>query len=196
MIKSLTLLTRANLEAINTKPLLSRYVKRLSAYGVGAVLALFMLSCGQASDLNGALENGIILEMELDQADLKSGQVVLNSTLTNYTDKPVIFFIWNTPFDSAVNGRFLSILDLTTNQPLDYRGRLVKRGNPSPADYRTLAHGDAVFNSLDISKSYNFCANSRYMITLLGSIYDDRSEILPIQSKSVEIQLGDEFKKC
>jgi len=195
MIKSPTLLTRVNSIAINTKPI-SRFLKRLSAYGLGAVLALFMLSCGQASDSKVASKNGIILEMELDQTSRDLGQVVLNSTLTNFTGQPITFFPWNTPFDNAVNGRFLSIIDSATNTQLAYQGRLVKRRAPMPEDYRTLAHGEAAFNSLDISKSYNFCADKRYIIRLLGSIYDDQSEILPIHVNSVEIQLGDEFRKC
>lgn len=163
---------------------------------IAVAASLLLSSCGQASDAGPISRKGLILTVNLDPIARNTGKVVLKSTLTNQGDEPIEFLPWNSLFDSALTGHFLSIVDMAAKEALTYQGPFIKRRPPIASDYVTLDPSGLLSNELDISAGYNFCANRQYTLKFIGLLYDRDSNALPLESKSVELKLGDAFKAC
>lgn len=177
------------------EPLL-HLAQRLLGVLFNASVFVLLFSCGQATNAELMAEEGLILTMSIDSTAQEQGKVILTSTLVNDLEYPVELLPWNTPFDISVNGNFLSVVDKATDEKLSYLGRLIKRLPPNQSDYLRLNPGEGMSNDLDISNSYHFCANGRYVLSVSGSLYDRDSKVLPLKTKSVEMALGNAFKAC
>lgn len=140
--------------------------------------------------------NALILTLAIDHSSLNEGRVVLKSTLTNDGVESVNFLRWSTPFDSSVNGVFLSIIEQDSNQELVYQGRMMKRSEPILSDYFNLLKNASISNVLDVSKSYNFCPHSRYILNFSGEIIDSNLIALPVKTNNVTFVTGGAFKHC
>ena len=79
--------------------------------------------------------------------------------LTNHTKKPVHILKWNTPLE-GLKSDCLHVLK--NGKAVAYDGRLVKRGQPKPEDFLTLAPGKSVSAKVDISEAYSL-ANSGHV---------------------------------
>lgn len=150
--------------------------------------------CSQKTDSSssGALK----LELSINQVSLNQGKVILKSTLINGFDQPVSYLPWNTPLDDAVNGRFLVITNSSTGKELAYQGRMIKRRAAIASDYVNLDSHDSAAKVLDLSKSYNFCANSRYIMKFYGELINLNHVALPVETQSIEFDTGSAFLSC
>ena len=145
-----------------------------------------------ASTAQAALE----LVISIEETSLGEGKVVLKSVLTNNSSYAVSFLPWGTPLDSGVNRHFLSVIDRASNKELVYRGRLVKRREPTDDDYVVLEVSQSTTKVLDISRSYDFCSNSSYVLAFSGRISSFDNSSLPLKFNSIEFSTTNQFPDC
>ena len=82
-------------------------------------------------------------------------------TLTNRGDRDLWLLRWNTPFERQPwFGRWLDVE--RDGRALDWRGPMVKRGDPAPADYLRLAPGESRSARADLSLVYALDQSGRY----------------------------------
>lgn len=97
---------------------------------------------------------GISINLEVAKKKIKRNDgVILQTTFTNTTKKPIQLLKWNTPLE----GEFLAnIFDVkqANGRPATYIGKLVKRHPPTESDYVTLVAGESISASLDLSDAY------------------------------------------
>lgn len=148
-------------------------------------------------------EINLHLTHTIDLPELESGRVVVQSKLVNLGQETVTFLPWNSPFDNHVNGEIFDVFLLETGfskQKLDYQGRLVKRQAPMQSDLISLKVGQTVEQSLDITKSYDFCSGKRYSLS-----YSTKFLITDLQinifselasDKVLEFDINNDFKEC
>ncbi len=134
----------------------------LPGYVVSALIAcgslLLLLPATLVSQqANGQLEAEIQVQPTLD-----SGSVVsMRFTLRNRTAERVKVLKWDTPFEGIAG----EIFDIKRGgQRVSYHGILVKRGDPLPEDYISIAPGGAESTEIDLAKSYDFSKAGDYDI--------------------------------
>jgi hypothetical protein len=76
---------------------------------------------------------------------------------------------WETPLEDEVTN-FLTIE--CNGQTLRYDGRLVKRGDPTEANYVLLGPGDTLTRTVDVSRSYPIITPGVYRATLNVTLFD------------------------
>jgi len=162
----------------------------------GFGIALALTACGYADDKSQFQEELLRLKLTIDDASLINGKVVIHSELVNNLNESVTFLPWNTPIDKAVKGDFLFIVDSTSLEKVSYQGILVKTWPAGPSDYLNLDSGATLENSLDISKSYKFCADSQYTLAFSGVLLDGNGNELPFEANEIEFQLESAFEQC
>ena len=170
---------------------------RSSIVGFSIVLS----GCGELTAQNK--EPGVLkIEMSVSDSQLQNGSVVLKSTLLNSTAQNITFLPWNTPFDVAVKGRFLKVVEHTDSSEdveLSYIGFMVKRRQAVAADYLGLGKGEVIENTLDITKNYNFCQNRLYSISFTGDLFDLDHKAIPVDpsvAKVAKFATGRAFSRC
>lgn len=145
-------------------------------------------------------DTGVLkIEMSVSDSGLRKGLVILESKLVNTTAKNVSFLPWNTPFDAALNGRFLKvaeIVDSGENTELSYLGFIVKRGQAVAADYLSIGVGEVIENRLDITKNYNFCQNRLYSIRFSGELFGLDHNVIQSYPSVTKFSTGSEFSRC
>jgi hypothetical protein len=161
-------------------------------------------SIDNSSRSNSNQDSGKLrLVLAIDQASMQRGSVVLRATISNQSSTGVSFLKWNTPFDLALNGRFLKIVhvpEAADTDPkdveLDYVGRMVKRAPATADDYISLGTGDVAENDLDLMQSYNFCNESRYSLKFVGSFYTDDFVLIQFVSNAVAFETARTIGSC
>ena len=134
---------------------------------------------------------------------LATGRAIVRSKLVNNNQKKFIFLPWNTPFDSGTFGDVFTINileDGNEQTALYYLGRMVKRPIPKQSDLIIIEPGQSIEQSLDITKSYNFCSGKRYsliyntkfLMTDLNTNVFSRLE----SNKAIEFDTNKGFKSC
>jgi len=77
--------------------------------------------------------------------------VTLRYEIENTGAEAYTLLTWDTP----LGGEVMNFLELRhDDRVIPYDGRLVKRGEPSPESYRTIAPGETVAEELDLSEAY------------------------------------------
>ena len=138
----------------------------------------------------------MVFHLAVDEPSLSFGRVVLVSELRNDSKSVVTFTPFNTPFDDALNGDFLDIVEANSKRRLEYRGRLVKRLPPHLSDFIRVKPIGVIRNELDISKSYKFCANMNYRLAFSGSLYDINGDEISVDIHELEFETGSMFESC
>lgn len=159
------------------------------------VMAFFAVACaGCVNDSAAALT----MEMKVETSPLASGAVVVSTRVNSSFSSPVRILRWNTPLDTAVTGRFLRVLDVTGKVPVEilYQGIMVKRGEPHPQDYVEINPKSSVENTLDISESYRFCRDRRYVIEMVASFYTSDRVEHKVLGGLVEFTASNSFPSC
>jgi hypothetical protein len=179
-------------------------------------LLAMLLACGDASSVDAQQKKAqgadqitnkpeinrhsseLILTLSIDPQSIALGNVVLQASLHNQSSAEVSFLPWNTPFDSSVNGNFLKVVDGSdaADAELSYVGRMVKRAAPISTDYLSLTDGELLKNNLDLTKSYNFCNDSKYIIEFVGWFYSDAFVPIKFESNAVEFETSQAFGAC
>ncbi|HMD00413.1 MAG TPA: hypothetical protein VKH37_09670, partial [Ferruginibacter sp.] len=72
--------------------------------------------------------------------------------VTNLTDKTLHILKWNTPLEGLIT----PCLDVKSgNKPVEYDGRMLKRGAPTASDFVTLKPKESISNRVDLSTVYD-----------------------------------------
>ncbi|HZI03138.1 MAG TPA: protease [Archangium sp.] len=101
---------------------------------------------------------------------VRAGEPVeLRFQLTNRTAQPLYVLKWRTPLEGLMGKDFQVTRDGTE---VDFKGRMVKRGNPSAEAYLTLAPGASADARVDLSQAYDMTKPGRYRIEFNGELMD------------------------
>lgn len=145
-------------------------------------------------DSNNTKEKSVLLvNIDIEQSD---GAILLNAELKNSGDQEIRFLPWGSPFEGAVIADYLRIREIGGSEDVPYIGIMVKRRPPSAEDYATVKPGGSLNESVDISKSYDFCANTEYQIAYSGSLASPNGDIYSIKSNTIIVFVSDDFKLC
>ncbi|RAZ85310.1 peptidase M35 [Mesorhizobium hawassense] len=88
--------------------------------------------------------------------------LVIDFTLTNRSRSPIRVLSWTTPIN-GVSGDIFSVA--RGSQPIQYIGRLAKRGEPTDADFITIEPGQSVTVPVDLSLYYAIYEAGNYAVT-------------------------------
>jgi hypothetical protein len=69
---------------------------------------------------------------------------------------------WGTPFEAAWFAPYVKVL--RDGRPVRFDGAMVKRGDPGPDEYLTLAAGQALQRSVNLAPAFDTRAPGRYRI--------------------------------
>ncbi|MER7046152.1 M35 family metallo-endopeptidase [Streptomyces jumonjinensis] len=90
-------------------------------------------------------------------------------TIENRGDTAVRFLVWGTPLEGTVT----DCLDISCDgRPVEYDGRLVKRGDPTADQYVTIAPGESLTETVDISLAYPIDRPGEYTVALDTRLFD------------------------
>ncbi|MBL4672993.1 MAG: hypothetical protein JKX81_12095 [Arenicella sp.] len=148
------------------------------------------------SSVNETVSNKLMLDLAVDQGFLDAGKFALIATLKNGYANEISFLPWANPFEENVTADFLTIVDLKAGAELPYRGIMIKRMPPKPSDYRSLAPQKSIRNTIDLSRSYKFCAHQKLKVVFSGALYSQLSTPYNLEVSSLELVLPDAFPDC
>ena len=77
---------------------------------------------------------------------------------------------WNTPFEPGWFGRYVEVW--RDGQPLDYRGAMLKRGEPAADDYLRLPAGRARLARVDLAQAFDLSRPGRYRVVTALVLHD------------------------
>lgn len=83
-------------------------------------------------------------------------------TLTNRSGSPIRVLSWTTPIN-GVSGEIFSVT--RGSQPIQYIGRLVKRAEPTEADFINIEPGQSISATVDLSLYYAIYEAGNYRVT-------------------------------
>jgi len=158
------------------------------------VLLIPMLACAQESTMSE-----VTVKLGVDGDQLGEGRVVLISKLSNNLAEVITFLPWGTPFESRVTARFLQVQQQKeAGELIDlaYKGIMIKRASPIDSDYVSLNAGQVYKNRVDITESYNFCADRHYILTYSGSLYDPTYNEIRLTEAVIEFKTEVGFAAC
>ena len=129
--------------------------------GIAFVLTLlFSISMLASTAAFGADGIEVTLAAPADTVPAGDG-VWIDVTYTNTSAQPSTILKRDTP----VNGLEAPLFDvLFQGQPVDYIGKLVKRGAPTPGDYLTLQPSQSLTFRVNLAKSYSFTETGPYTV--------------------------------
>jgi hypothetical protein len=137
----------------------------------------------------------LTLELNLDNAALAKGKVVLMATLTNNGKDAVVFLPWNTPMEGKLRGDYLTVLEMPSGKRLDYQGLMIKRMAPKESDFITLGVGESLQQVTDITRGYNFCSHTEYALQFDGFIATITDERVTVKSNELIFEMPTQ-KEC
>ena len=88
--------------------------------------------------------------------------------------------IWYTPFEGIMGKIFHVTRD---GKPVQYQGRMVKRGDPRPQDYVRIDPGASLSIDVDLSSAYDFSIPGTYQVRFKGRIHDVVKEAVVLPRK-------------
>jgi peptidyl-Lys metalloendopeptidase len=113
---------------------------------------------------------GITINMEAKKAKVGATEpLTLGFSLRNSSAEPITVLKWNTPLEGFNSDMFTVTRD---GKPVEYIGRVVKRGAPRPEDYVTVEPGGAVSADVDVAEGYAIWEVGRYDVAYRGSLLD------------------------
>lgn len=103
-------------------------------------------------------------ELKMTQAKFNAIETVkLILSLNNTGSQPVKLLVWDTPFERGWQGPYMTVLRGET--PVSYRGPVAKRGDPSAADYLSIAPGETKLATIDLSAAFDLRRPTNYKVT-------------------------------
>jgi peptidyl-Lys metalloendopeptidase len=87
---------------------------------------------------------------------------ILNFTFQNSGARPAQVLAWGTPFEAAWFAPYVKVL--RDGQPVRFDGAMIKRGDPRPDEYLTLAAGQAMRRSVNLAPAFDTRAPGRYRV--------------------------------
>ncbi|MEV0674930.1 M35 family metallo-endopeptidase [Actinosynnema sp. NPDC050436] len=165
---------------------------------VGAAIAVSLLVAGPLPALAGAPHHPVTSQQSPDKdAVSMAGQfsatltaqpryrlgepIALTFDLHNATGRDHSVLEWNTPLENP-DQEVLDYLRVSRDGgELGYAGRVIKRGDPEPSDYRLIRAGETLRSTIDVSTSFEITEPGTYTATLDTHLRDviDRSADAP-----------------
>ncbi|GAA0928198.1 hemopexin repeat-containing protein [Virgisporangium aurantiacum] len=101
--------------------------------------------------------------IRMEPAYRRGEPILLWFEIENVSDRDHALLVWDTPLDREV---FDFVEVRHRDRIIPYDGRLVKRGDPTPDSYRTIAAGQTIVEVIDLSTSFAFDEHGSYTVTL------------------------------
>ena len=93
---------------------------------------------------------------------------LISVTIMNNSNETLKVLTWNTPFERTINADIFNIYN--GQNSVQYMGRLVKRSQPTDADYVTLQAREKRTIDVDLSKYYQMQKQGDYLVSYKGEI--------------------------
>jgi peptidyl-Lys metalloendopeptidase len=126
---------------------------------------LFVLISAFVFESRGFAQQDAVIEVTLRSRLSTYGNdtpIVVDFLLTNRSSISIRVLRWTTPIEGVSADLFLVARG---SQPIQYIGRLVKRGPPTEDDFITVAPGETVSAPVDISLYYAIYEAGNYTVT-------------------------------
>lgn len=137
----------------------------LASFAAGTLAVVGVLGSAQAQSVRGPVPLTIELAPVADQAGRHQGKIAV--TVTNNGSQVARVPTYQLPLKSLDNG----ILEVSRDgKPVDYTGRLVKRGLPKAADFTILQPGQSVQGEVDLAGAYDLSTSGNYTIQVRSSL--------------------------
>ncbi len=129
-------------------------------------------SVGTNSDNDSAHESEISLDMHIVSArSAISSPFEVRITARNVAKRAQNLLLWNTPFEATLSADLFDIRH--EGQRLEYRGRMVKRLPPPPAEaYRRIPPGESIEVVLDLADVYALNEPGNYELRYADRLFD------------------------
>lgn len=142
--------------------------------GTVAFLAAVLAACGaeprrEPDVTQQHTGNQLRYRLEAPTEVTPDDPVELRFVLENRGERELFVLRWNTPLE-GLRGEALAVT--RDGLALDYRGPLVKRGDPSASAYIRVAPGAGAENTVDLSRAWDFSAPGRYRVSFPGPVHD------------------------
>lgn len=89
------------------------------------------------------------------EVETEGGRVLARVTVENHSGEK-IYFPREIAAEPELSGRRFDVRELPSGTPLDYTGRMVKRGPPTAADFQALGPHEVHLHTIDITNTYAF----------------------------------------
>ncbi len=156
-------------------------------------LLVVLTACSSNDPL--ASDVDILIECATHTQEMQTGKLRLECTATNTSNRELELLVWNTPLEGNLYG---DILDIRNNagDRMDYQGLMVKRAAPTPDDYITLKAHEELSISLDLSRSYAWCADTDYTIRYSAELNGRDSAPLKLSMRDLTLTTTSSFTDC
>jgi peptidyl-Lys metalloendopeptidase len=117
---------------------------------------------------------------------IKDSPIAINFTLQNTSNEKLWILTWYTPLE-GLKGKIFQVT--CEGKEIPYEGPMVKRGQPSKADYIYIEPGKSVSKEIDLSSAYQVPESQACVIAFKGRIYDyaTSSNTLPKRNEEQQI---------
>ncbi|MCD0257277.1 protease [Xanthomonas melonis] len=137
----------------------------LASFAAGTLAVVGVLGSAQAQSLRGPVPLTIELAPVADQAGRHQGRIAV--TVTNNGSQVARVPTYQLPLKSLDNG----ILEVSREgAPVNFTGRLVKRGLPKAADFTILQPGQSIKAEVDLASAYDLSTSGNYTIQVRSSL--------------------------
>ncbi|OED36074.1 hypothetical protein AB833_28740 [Chromatiales bacterium (ex Bugula neritina AB1)] len=135
---------------------------------VAAIFAGMLLSC-TAEPMKHESSGGVVavygLKVELSplKSRLKLDEPMeLLFSLKNQTSEPAQILPWGTPLEDILSADIFTVIH--SGKELSYTGRMVKRAKPQQSDYLSIAAGETVQQTVQLSEAYDVSEIGTYRV--------------------------------
>ena len=116
-----------------------------------------------------SLPDGLEVSISMEKNQFKSTEpVLINTTFVNTSLNDIKFLKWNTPLENGFKTDLFRIQDTQLNL-IKYTGKLLKRATPNDEDYITLAAGESITSTLNLSSAYDLKNEGDYTVKYTNS---------------------------
>lgn len=114
-----------------------------------------------------ALTAQVNIKLELSQKKENTNTSLITVSMINDSNESMKVLRWNTPFEKILGANIFHIAN--GKNTAQYIGRVVKRLDPKPEDYMTLAGNETKTITIDLSKYYAL-ETVKYIISYKGTV--------------------------
>lgn len=122
-------------------------------------------------------ERPLVCDLQSRPSYQQGERVEMIFRITNQGAKPLWVLRWNTPLEGLMGDCFEIQHD---ERPVNYLGRMVKRGMPEAAEYVLIPPGESREGRVDLRAAYQVEAPGTYSLifdSLLFDVVDDESRV-------------------
>jgi peptidyl-Lys metalloendopeptidase len=134
-----------------------------------AAVALALTCAGPGQGKADVARDDLRFRLDAQATYTAGGPVPIGFTLENLSDRPLRVLTWYTPLE-GLNGKIFRVA--RDGRQVEYRGRMVKRGNPTAADYVRVPPRSSVSASVDLATAYDLSTPGAYRVEFVGRIHD------------------------